>query len=376
MTTLPQINGHIIPDSIWIDFAEVDVQTYLKNRIVTVKQMPKSFVAQWRMVCCATQRAALSTAYPLVSLGGWKAFILLPMMILRSPTGMERDLPTRTKWLTRFAKFWGGNLRTLLEESRQSSTQNIRSSSHNWAPTDTTIEEIDTASHIPIARLAKAETLAKQGLISKAAAVLEQNALAPADIHTFDLLQQLHPRRETPAVSAIPHIDGPIPNISLSDIEEYIKIAIKKSPKLSAPGPSGWRYEHIKWATITQDDIDLQPIEGVLNCILKAQLPEQIKEILRIATLLGIQKDRGGVRPLALSDVLRRLLSKAIAIKYKIQWKEAVGDTQFGIGTTAGIEAVQTGTKLYLELNPTSAVFLADGKMPSIPVTGNSSSMN
>ena len=53
---------------------------------------------------------------------------------------------------------------------------------------------------------------------------------------------------------------------------------------------------------------------------------------------------------------------KAVASKNKARWKAAVGTFQYGIATTAGVEAVQAGTKLYLQCNNQSAVLLLDGR--------------
>ena len=120
-------------------------------------------------------------------------------------------------------------------------------------------------------------------------------------------------------------------------------------------------YEHLRWILHHNGVEDLSPVIGILDAILQANIPDQIRATLRITTLLGIHKESGGVRPLSLSDILRRILGKAIATAYKSKWKDAVGIHQYGIGTTAGVEAVQNGTKLYLQLKPNSSAFLGDG---------------
>jgi len=137
-------------------------------------------------------------------------------------------------------------------------------------------------------------------------------------------------------------------------------LAIDGAPKRSAPGPSGWRYEHLK--AVLSDREDISPVLGILTKILLAQIPPEIKDILRITWLIGISKDNnGGVRPISLSDVLRRVVAKALAIKYKPNWKQAVGKHQYGVATAAGVEAVQTGVQLFLQSNSNAATFIADG---------------
>jgi hypothetical protein len=87
----------------------------------------------------------MHSADEMVSLGAWKAFILLPIMLLRTPTGEERDLSTRPKWARRFAKFWGGELQHLLLEANQyqSARSNFESQS-NWINPDSNVEDPDS----------------------------------------------------------------------------------------------------------------------------------------------------------------------------------------------------------------------------------------
>ena len=254
----------------------------------------------------------------------------------------------------------GGDLRALLNDAIQSSRQALSRSIH-WESTDTNIEDPDTENLIGISLLKRAERLAKQGLISKSASVLNQSPMAPATCNTFQQLQQLHPRREHPPTSAIPeNIPNP-PRLNATCLIEYIINAIKDSPKRSAPGLSGWRYEHLKWIIDSESDNDKSPIFSILAAIMEARLIPEIKEILRTTILLAILKPNGGVRPLSLADVLRRIVAKAVAIAHKYQWKRAVGIYQYGIATAAGVEAVQTGVKLHLQTNQESAAVLFDG---------------
>jgi hypothetical protein len=145
-----------------------------------------------------------------------------------------------------------------------------------------------------------------------------------------------------------------------SGFAQSLIVAIKEAPRRSAPGPSGWRYEHLK--AIISDRQELTPVLGILTKILLAQIPPEIRDILRTTWLIGAAKYiSSSIRPISLSDVLRRVVAKAIALKYKCSWKQAVGIHQFGVATSAGVEAVQSGVQLFLQSNPNSAAFIADG---------------
>ena len=123
----------------------------------------------------------------------------------------EICLETRTKWARRFTKFWGGDLHALLNDAIQSSRPAL-SRSTRWVSTDTNIEDADTENLIYISLLKRAESLAKQGLIS---------------------------------TSAIPENIPSHPRLIAARLNEFITNAIMDSPKRSAPGLSGWRYEHL-----------------------------------------------------------------------------------------------------------------------------------
>ena len=223
----------------------------------------------------------------------------------------------------RFRKFWSGNLRVLLEESLQSSRQSLILLNHT-IPSDTNIEDPDTDSLIPASLLAKAEILAKDGLISKAAAVLNQSPMAPATEETFQRLQQLHPRRARPATSAIPpsqsHTQS---NLNIHFYTASIIKSINDAPRKSMPGPSGWRYEHLKCIVHKDFHVDISPLLEMLSAILRSQLPAEILDILRTTTLLAILKDsNGAVRPLALTDVLQRIVTKVLPPNIKMNGKD------------------------------------------------------
>ena len=136
-----------------------------------------------------------------------------------------------------------GEFRALLQQAILSSSTTSPSSS-TYSSFDTNIEDPEDDSLIDIPRLIEVESLAKQGLISKAASLLNSTPLAPGDDDTLQKLVELHPRRERPAISAINTQDMPV--LNTAELVPFLVEAIKKSPRRSAPGPSGWRYEYLK----------------------------------------------------------------------------------------------------------------------------------
>jgi hypothetical protein len=204
----------------------------------------------------------------------------------------------------------------------------------------------------------KASSLANSGLLSKAARTLESAPLAPRSVTTAEHLGELRPRREVPAVSQQD------PQGRTADIPaQTIVQAIKRAPKRSAPGVTGWRYEHLQALLPVSGEFEIPCAIALLTDILKARLPESIKDLLRIGILFAIAKSNGGIRPVAVTDVLRRVITKAIATHYKMNWGEAVGDLQYGVSIPAGSECVVKTCQVYLDLFPDQhAIVSADAQ--------------
>lgn len=79
------------------------------------------------------------------------------------------------------------------------------------------------------------------GEVSRAARVLTSPGLAPADETTARKLASKHPRRADDTENAYsPNGKG----ISLSKATFYSNV--RHSPRGSCPGPSGWRYDHLR----------------------------------------------------------------------------------------------------------------------------------
>ena len=63
--------------------------------------------------------------------------------------------------------------------------------------------------------------------------------------------------------------------------------------------------------------------------------------LFRLAWMFAFLKnDRGDKRPVAAGEVLRKVAGKAIAIDYRVPWKEAGGPFQYGLNTPDGVNMV------------------------------------
>ena len=147
------------------------------------------------------------------------------------------------------------------------------------------------------------------GEISRAARVLTSSGLADDTEETIQKLACKHPSRTNQL-----NLPDPIAcTFSLSKF--HLLSAIRKSPRGSGPGHSGWRYEHLK--VLIDDPSTADLLFSVCSLIANGQLPVSVSKLLSAACLIALPKSNGDVRPVAIGESLRRLTAKVICIQNK-----------------------------------------------------------
>jgi len=131
--------------------------------------------------------------------------------------------------------------------------------------------------------------------------------LVTPDTFTFNQLSHLHlrnpvDRRPTPTSDAPP----------LRVLPEAVKAAIQSFPCGSSAGP-----HHLKnlITGITCEHQLLLAITDLLNIILECKTPISVRRVCFGAKLLALTKKNGGVRPIAVGYLWRRLAAK-VACNY------------------------------------------------------------
>jgi hypothetical protein len=75
-----------------------------------------------------------------------------------------------------------------------------------------------------------------------------------------------------------------------------------------------------------------------------------------------IKDDRGGKLPIVAGDSLRKIAGKAMAIEYRVPWKEASGRLQYGLNTPDGVNMVVLLVQETLEKNRGHCAMTIDGE--------------
>jgi hypothetical protein len=154
-------------------------------------------------------------------------------------------------------------------------------------------------------------------------------AISSPDKNLYEALQDLHPAETSPPPSLPPSM--PV----MLDSQE-VTTAVWRTKSGSAPGISGLRIDHIKGCFFAKGFSKV--FTEVLNLLVAGQIPAWASSVFAGAKLIALQKPSGGVRPIALTESIRRLASKSICLKHKEHFGELVGPHQYGVGVSSGIE--------------------------------------
>ncbi|CAI6009712.1 unnamed protein product [Closterium sp. NIES-65] len=114
--------------------------------------------------------------------------------------------------------------------------------------------------------------------------------------------------------------------------------AIHTAARASAAGPSGWVTEHLRDTFLTEPSC-LPHLLEVFNQWVAGQVPERARPWLAASNLVGLSKPNGGVRPVAIGEVLPRILARALCISLRPAMASYfLPCNQLGAGTRVGVE--------------------------------------
>ena len=147
------------------------------------------------------------------------------------------------------------------------------------------------------------------GRLSAASAALISESIAEPTEENLKKLLEKHPSQASPEDIPLPDAVEPIwipKNIVYKNLRSF--------PKGSAPGPTGTRASHILNAVQIHNQTDaLEVLTAFVNHISSGKVPSEIQPFLAGAFLIGIGKKDGGIRPIAIGDIYRRLTSKCLS---------------------------------------------------------------
>ena len=174
----------------------------------------------------------------------------------------------------------------------------------------------------------------EDGQFRKAIQSLSSAGLASPSGDVLEAMCSKHPSAPPPSPFSSP---APSP-VQVSSVE--VVKALRLFPSGSAPGPSCLIMEAVFCPSPDRSSYALQGLVGVVNLLCRGCVPPSVRPHLCGATLLACQKKGGGLRPIAVGEVLRRLTSKCVSRAVHAECISALSPLQVGVGIPHGCEAI------------------------------------
>ena len=130
----------------------------------------------------------------------------------------------------------------------------------------------------------------------------------------------------------------PVPAAANINVADIVK-SLRSFPNGTAPGPSGLRANHLKEAIFCPGLLLLfMHSPKLLTCLFLAKFHRMWSWHLCGANLLAVKKKGGGRRPIAVGEVLRRLVSKCISRAVRGEVFRVLTPLQLGVhGSASGV---------------------------------------
>ena len=171
-------------------------------------------------------------------------------------------------------------------------------------------------------------------------------------------------KNKHPAASPEPRPALPTTNqVQLTFSQIDVEKAVKRFRRGSAPGPSGLRPEHLLvavWAAPGRRDRALQGLTRLVNMMVKGGVPASVAPFFCGARLHAALKKDGGVRPIAVGYLLRRLVGKCCASELKHRAATLLSPNQLGVGVQGGCETIVHAVKEVMQADPSLWLLQSD----------------
>lgn len=341
----------VLPDSAarLPDFMEI-----LGNQIPTVKRIPQQCRTAVTQAYTTVMRACTAPGTPDANIRAWKLLFMFSKTVLRMQPSvrggkkkkLKRNESLKKALLDRVSRWNKGEFSELWLESNKAYAGKV----------DRPNSESSLSGNIK-----RAKQCAQDARYGKAVAALLSLGTAEVNEESVEEMKSKHPEAATPGIP-----DGPAP-APLQFEEELVLKKVESFPTGSAAGASGTRPQFLKDMMACPNGsagaAALKALTKLTNHLVAGLAPREVAPFLAGAPLMALNKPGGGLRPIAIGETLRRLVSKCCCQATAEDSKKIFGSLQVGVSTQGGGEAaVHAVRKLVEELgnNPEKIMLKVD----------------
>ncbi len=123
--------------------------------------------------------------------------------------------------------------------------------------------------------------------------------------------------------------------------DDVVRKAMRSFPKDSGGGPCGLRPQHLRDAILTGFEHEfVRQLAALVNILAKGKVPPKGRPHMSGAFLAALPKVDGSLRPIAVCEVIRRLVSKCLVKAVADDALRLLEPWPVGVGTPGGCKAV------------------------------------
>ena len=143
-------------------------------------------------------------------------------------------------------------------------------------------------------------------------------------------------------------------------LQKHIEKMLRKPVRRSAPGPLASRPEH--WEVLKYTSDGVSRMAALITRLTLGRVPRGVARGHSVGEIIATQKPNGGIRPIMLSSVLRRVGLAGVARVLKRAAMAAAGPFQLGVGTADGCAKAYRSISALARMRPGKAVMALDVK--------------
>ena len=176
--------------------------------------------------------------------------------------------------------------------------------------------------------------------------VINEGRIIEPDITSAAALKANHPAGDGEPLN---NLESTAP---IEFTEQQLRTAIEGMQTGGAPGPDGLRPVHVKQMTgpkaaDARETVMAERSKFIKLC-LSGLVPPNIRHLFFGANLLAFKKKDGGLRPIAVGLILRRLTSRVACAATREMLPNILEPIQLGVGTRGGAEIAAHATRRFL----------------------------